>query len=50
MPFQIDQIAYFVDKWQMIVVITVYADTASKYLENNLNSTDLLSQSLIKYT
>ena len=50
MPFQTDQIAYFVDKYQEIVVITIYADTASKYLEKNVNSTNLLSHSLIKKT
>ena len=50
MPFQIDQIGYFVDKWQEIVVITVYANTASRYLEKNLKSTNILSHSLIKKT
>ena len=32
---QANQMAYFVDNYQYTVVITVYTDTASRYLETN---------------
>ena len=35
--------AIFIDNWQQIAVIKIYAYTASRYLEINLNSANILS-------